>query len=138
MKAEELLPTEVRIGNFVGFENIVCKVVEITTIGFYVMQENGENYKNTWADLQPIPLTEEWLLKFGFEKEKRDRFYSYYLNETDENQFSRQRIDYWFGDDDFCLCRAGVCFKRVKLQYIHQLQNLYFALTGEELTIKTK
>ena len=26
--------------------------------------------------------------------------------------------------------------KNINIKYVHQLQNLYFALTGEELTIK--
>lgn len=87
-----------------------------------------------------IPLTEEWLLKFGFEEDPSNNFFSFYLSDYDENEFSRQRMDYWFRDEFSAaeLCRAGVCFKRVKIQYVHQLQNLYHALTGEELKIKKR
>ena len=34
------------------------------------------------------------------------------------------------GEDDFCQIRKD-------LKYVHQLQNLYFALTGEELTVSS-
>jgi len=38
-----------------------------------------------------------------------------------------------------CYCDIdyeGTTNDRIKIQYVHQLQNLYFALTGEELTYK--
>ena len=139
---------EFRIGNLV-IDNLTKEILVCcgthcdtngtnTKIDFSVINREKYHLPNGW-EAEPIAITEEWLLKFGFEKEKRNRFYSYYLNNDDENEYSRQRIDYWFGEDNFCaaeLCRAGVCFKRVKLKYVHQIQNLYFALTNEELTIK--
>jgi len=75
--------------------------------------------------LQPIPLTEEWLLKFGFEKI--------------ENNW--KVLDLYFGiiswerlaGTMFCLEKESIFLPHIK--YVHQLQNLYFALTGEELTI---
>ena len=70
-----------------------------------------------------IPLTEEWLLKFGL------------------NQFVKGFWQIDNGVDKFCLTFEDggyhLSFMRYKnLKHIHQLQNLYFALTGEELTIK--
>ena len=89
---------------------------------------------------EPIPLTEEWLLKLGFEKIPKKQYMTLFFSESDLSKADnlRQRIDFWFGDIDFQaaeLCFYGVCFKRVKMQYVHQLQNLCFALTGQELTI---
>jgi hypothetical protein len=75
----------------------------------------------------------------GFEKIKNKDYMTLFLLEDDEKEFGRQRIDFWFGEDDFQaaeLCRAGVCFKRVKMKFVHQMQNLTYALTNEELTIK--
>jgi hypothetical protein len=85
------------------------------------------------ADYEPLRLTEEWLLKFEFYKVKNSSSrYSY----RDGNWlFNNFWIDKNFepcvenyGDD--CMDVIGV-----KLDYVHQLQNLYFALTGEELNI---
>lgn len=93
-------------------------------------------------DLIPIELTEEWLLKCGFQKKKdwsihpniRNYRYMLFLNNFILRYDSRG-----YGDN------SKPCFEFtfpnpipeiysvVKVKYIHQLQNLYFALTGEEL-----
>jgi len=83
---------------------------------------------------QPIPITEERLVRFGFEKQYDDHVY-------DKDNFRIELI--WWADDDpeWKLKRHdGVSFSRhsaIKTKYVHQLQNLYFALTGEELTIES-
>ena len=83
--------------------------------------------------LEPVPLTEEMLLKAGFIKEfnsgcdERDHN-SYYYSGKEINL----TIDFELGSSDHlyeCLSVTG----SQKLKYVHQLQNLYFALTGEEL-----
>jgi hypothetical protein len=61
--------------------------------------------------LKPIPLTEEWLLKLGFVWVEDIKILKGYLD------------DYIDGNSN------------TQLKYVHQLQNLYFALTGEELTL---
>ena len=68
--------------------------------------------------------------KFGFERDNLD----------EDNAWLNLRYRYLnFSSDE------SVEFKKVYLtvnkmdiicEYVHQLQNLYFALTGEELTIK--
>lgn len=83
--------------------------------------------------LEPIPLTEEWLVKMGFEK-RIDRIignvYTYGINKrTDDFMLSIQQTD--VNKNDFFYRNS---FHRIN--YLHQLQNLYFALTVEELTIK--
>jgi hypothetical protein len=62
-------------------------------------------------DYQPIPLTEEWLLKFGFDVKEPVLISSW--------KFS-----------PFCDTIITKC------EYVHQLQNLYFALIGTELIVK--
>ena len=68
---------------------------------------------------KPIPLTEEWLVEFGFEKA---------LN----GWWSDNEI--WSYNDGKFYLGANTYLSNVK--YVHQLQNLYFALTNEELTLK--
>lgn len=64
----------------------------------------------------PIPLTEEWLLK----SDKLNEFFM-----VDEL--------------GFVIFKNGYAHQFVRNDYkhVHSLQNLYFALTGEELTLKT-
>jgi hypothetical protein len=79
---------------------------------------------------EPIPLTEEWLLKFGFEinrqtKEENNVWRCY----SEEGFFEVEQIGTsFFLDDNHCY--------GTKIDYVHQLQNLFFALVKEELQFK--
>jgi hypothetical protein len=79
--------------------------------------------KNYDTNYRPIPLTEKWLLKFGFKKES-DSFY---------RKKESNLIEVLFHDNGIMVTNQSVSLNHI--QYIHQLQNLYFALTGFELTI---
>lgn len=106
-------------------------------IGNYITQPNGDNSVfrleaedeevNTYPIeyISPIPLTEDWLVKFGF----IDDQISFELNGF---------MLGWYRNDEFYYLPTNQITVRNKIQikYVHQLQNLYFALTGEELTIK--
>ena len=77
-------------------------------------------------NISPIALTEEWLLKFGFEKEKEG------------SNYYKGCLYWWSGDfyQEFYNEGAESLMISQGVKYVHQLQNLYFALTGIELTIK--
>jgi hypothetical protein len=97
-----------------------------------VFKVDAECINMHWGDdlddaYRPIPLTKEWLLMFGFEKQIDDYyyFYGYYASFDADSPM-------WFGQE-------GCCQKETikeNIKYVHQLQNLWFGLTGEELTIK--
>ena len=70
----------------------------------------------------PIPLTEEWLLKMGFEIVWDIWFFKGFQIWQEDNNFFFELRD------------RGVMDRHI--EYLHQLQNLYFALTNEELIIK--
>jgi len=85
-----------------------------------------DKYRDIDIDnLHPIPITPEWLKWFGF---KSDNF-------TDEDRSQIMKIDNACGsfilDDEFILMDIDA---RVQIKHVHQLQNLYFAITSEELT----
>ena len=93
--------------------------------------------------LQPIPLTEEWLVMFGFEKKPISYsisitcFQKLELKELgiDLNQglFIRQGdLKQKRADDDLVSIWN---FDKQGAIHVHQLQNLYFALCGEELKL---
>jgi hypothetical protein len=121
MEAQEL-----RIGNLV-MDNAKVKIV---TSG---MISNWDIIKRDYGGYNPIPLTEEWLLKFGFESDGK---YDYIINK--DNFFIICYFDnVW---DDVNNGHGSFVFKggySVSFQYVHRLQNLYFALTGEELKLQT-
>ena len=104
---------EVRHGNLVIYGGHQTTIDEKEIIHFIRFPDKYE----------PIPLTEEWLLKFGFKK--------------DGGYYSKGRKHYHFLSNKFYLGNDHVSSGNAdaRVMHIHQLQNLYFALTGEELTI---
>ena len=84
---------------------------------------NFDKYPKT--SYHPIPLTEEWLDKFGFIHNGMwwDSSQEYFELDTFKDS-------YVMGINS-CEYNHGI-----EIKHVHQLQNLYFALTGEELKIK--
>ena len=132
MEAQEL-----RIGNYFYLLNSNEK--QINTVGKITKNSvNGFPINN----IEPIPLTEEWLVKFGFSECKTKGEYEY-MFVADEDDIYRLYLfplkDKWIiqlynhydaeNRDDYERVVLPIPFK-----YVHQLQNLYHALTGEELT----
>lgn len=120
MKANEL-----RIGNYILHEPTIDDWEEIivTLPSLLQVDISPESYCG-------IPLTEEWLLKFGFDESQNDK-YKYYIEPIS--------LFRGLGDDNnkFYYHRSGHS-KCLEVKHVHQLQNLYFALTGEELELKEK
>lgn len=120
MRAQDL-----RIGNLVNEYGIP------TIIDSRMLQgiESANEGNKIIIDLSYIPLTEQWLLDFGFEKIR---------NKVDI--FEIGRIRFWLGVGGRCLVyiieenTTTGHYLPITIEYVHQLQNLYFALTGEELT----
>jgi hypothetical protein len=81
----------------------------------------------TWDRINPIPLTEEWLVKFGFEKNCNENYQINY------NQVCGISITLPDNNAWFCNLSALRFYEICNCSYVHQLQNLYFALTGKEL-----
>ena len=80
--------------------------------------------------VRPIPLTEDWLLKFGFVHDKtHDNYYIGY--NPCSVKFDNGEGGWFFSND----ISSASWYIFTLFHYVHQLQNLYFALTGEELTL---
>jgi hypothetical protein len=125
MEAQEL-----RLGNYVncpkdGQNPFRIDLFDYVSngIGKFGMIYDKNTHPLTWylQDLKPIPLTEDWLLKFGW-KHKKD----FYL---EINGFT---IMFESTGNILSCFLEGI---GIDILYIHQLQNLYFALTNEELII---
>jgi hypothetical protein len=119
MKANEL-----RIGNLVSRLDLGNGSVRFETvlgIGEKVITTGSLKVVCNYEDLTPIPLTEEWLIEFGF----KCKSYGYGKDEWKQWKFNGYSLN------GFTCIMSGV-----ELKHVNQLQNLYFALTSEELTIK--
>ncbi len=113
-------PNELRIGNWVHNKYDELEE-EVESVSDYLEEIHTFTLAGYPECFEPIPLTEEWLNKFGFdfrlkgyEKYQAGTNMSFYINEF--FVFNPNRKTY------------------VKIKHVHQLQNLYHALMGEELT----
>ena len=128
MKANEL-----RLGNYVNGiydeGEFIAEVLTVDSEGC-LLDANGIYELTSLKGIKPIPLTEEWLIKIdGIEKAPYDDdIKDYYLIKR------CGFFDIIYEDNESIYIDLGDTLKKVK--YLHQLQNLYFALTDEELTIK--
>lgn len=123
MKANELrIGNDINIGGSTIDTYQTFKPTKVTiNILKAIIEENIDRPDAILSMFQPIPLTEEWLVKLGF-----DGYSKYILGG------GRIRIKFVRNGT-----RTQTSFKNVaiprQIKYVHQLQNLYFALTGEEL-----
>ena len=114
MKANEL-----RIGNYYYGDVLFPSEYNVITANDLVELDSDplDDY------YQPLPLTEEWLLKFGFKK-------------SDNYGNDEYRLDgYSYFRGSFYISDCDECGESVEINFVHELQNLYFALTKKELTI---
>lgn len=93
-----------------------------------------------YDEFEPIPLSEEWLLKMGFQKEDEGSVFVQF--HYGENPVIKDYLIslMWIKDyKSHNKTLKGFPFYRnghFRITSVHQLQNLVHSLTGEELTIK--
>lgn len=134
---------ELRRGNYVlDYDG---KVIEVEVIDECAINESwdgpidpkGETYRLcrgiSLDDIDPIPLTPEWLERCMFDYREDDKVWAIQVGNTCYLEFDEQIMcgvtpETW---RDQC-----PIYIWADVKYLHQLQNLYFALTGEELEIK--
>jgi len=90
----------------------------------------GDNISIALQDLHPIPLTPEILEKCGFKK-LNNAWVPIDYSATDYFKWS---FTIWDNKDGTYRYNSAEFIPELK--YLHQLQNLYYALTGEELIYK--
>ena len=147
MKTQEL-----RIGNYLYYEHTTHIVSGVhgnkvyswwvkdgePVIEYEAKDISGTQVENPYLDVisqfEPIPLTDEWLEKFGFKKSDNvDITIEYRLNDF---------FSIWkkYGYNVFYISQYNEnnteLINTTQIKEVHQLQNLYFTLTGEELILK--
>lgn len=128
---------EVRIGNLVEFNGEVFEIESISRDLPNIKLDSRGIGVVPWVSLNGVTLTEEWLVKFGFVQ---------YGQKNEHNPMLLCKSNYDFAiyppSDIFkkkywrtSIHESIASYKDLNILFVHQLQNLYFALTGEELTL---
>ena len=129
--------TDLRIGNLVSYKNEDIVVVDAVSKDFILT--HGQ-FKISTPNIEPISLTEQWLVDFGFEKYtgRYGVYYKHYALEGFRVWLPRDIYGwgYTVGRKDFET--GDTYWVKNEVRYVHQLQNLYFALTQEELILKER
>ena len=123
-----MISSELRIGNYIKGIGIKPTWLIEGIKGDLIYSLDEWRLLNSF---EPILLTEEWLLKFGFDFSV-DTWYlkGVAIWETECcNAKGNEEIGFFYELRD-------VGMMDMNIKYVHQLQNLYFALTGQELIIK--
>ena len=140
MKAQDL-----RIGNLVNLRDEIVSISSVSTshLSTFINRCNFAERHFSYDNIQPIPLTEEWLLRMGFTNIDTTSIYvksmhkigtnklkslAVYIN---EDNYTVAIVDYYTGVEKTDLLHLDY-------KSVHQLQNLYYALTNQELEIKSE
>jgi hypothetical protein len=124
-------PKHLRLGNYIRYNEKFPDDPELELDNEGPLSEDDFNYMliddGTFRqNAEYIPLTAEWLKRFGFKSASEgywdDGALEVGYTTTDENM----QYEY---------LSIKSLTEMVDLKYVHQLQNLYFALTGQELTL---
>jgi len=122
-------PEDLRIGNWVEHYGETITVDGIDDIDVF----NKKCGEIPLHSITPIPLTEKILMDCGFENKRgcfnldRSEQLGHNFGDFAVSVYDITQIKFWRGDR-YC----GV----VHCQYLHELQNLFYALTKTELIIK--
>jgi hypothetical protein len=124
--SEGIKPNELRIGSFVRRNSTGEEFqVDVMNIAFIEADQKGPYEKS----FSPIPLTREWLSRLGFGQSEehemghnQNAIWGFYY----DYHFRRLRLE--VGDSD----TIDVI---IPMENVHQLQNIYFVLTGNELLL---
>ena len=125
---------ELRIGNLLKRNGIVVTI-------------DGRSIFDIWDDdgivklgYEPIEITEDWLIKFGFKKTYADKCYALPFNRHSLHRLIITLADIGniltIGDNYASNGENLFVFTKDVVQYVHQVQNVYYSLTNEELTIR--
>jgi hypothetical protein len=130
---EEMKVNELRIGNIVSHEDYTTEFFEVISIERYeddyvINTKGGKN--GTWINpislITKVPITKDFLLLMGFE-------YNQYTDLWDIEgvSYDTEHSNFYHTDsNDYPPEESN---ELIKVKYVHQLQNLYFDLMGEEL-----
>jgi len=128
---------ELRIGNWlIDYENKIGKVKSIEDYNVLKVVSN-EGVLISYCEIElykPIPLTEEILFKCGFKKTEILGSYNIGSFTFHSQRPCNDSAKFTLVTEIYFCGRSVLVVNGVK--HLHQLQNLYFALTNQELNIE--
>lgn len=114
---------ELRLGNWINY----LGSGEVQIKDAKALFNSMEQFNYPHSKVTPIPLTEQWLIKFGFEYRTDTGFDGWYSNPILGESIRIFEVENkWYKYSS----------AHIVIKHVHQLQNLYFALTGEELGLQ--
>lgn len=127
---------ELRIGNWVRFK--YCN--SNNGWDFTTITESCFESKIIEKTYKPVKITKQWLKNFGFNKGTNTDFHALELTIETGNYILFLYAD---NQDKYSVVTVGLDSQLEKIlckdiKYIHQLQNFYFSLTGEELPLQLR
>ena len=121
--------SELRIGNWIIDRTYTTPQEECIDINTFHLIAINEDVLELYS---PIPLTKELLLKFGFKENRKG--YCKFIDWTKgayNNKSRRNFVIRFSNKDNYRIEMQSMAITIVR--YVHELQNIYFALTGEAL-----
>lgn len=126
----EIKSTDLRAGNLVLHNKQIFEIYDIISTQDSLIIGQGDDTGGLQevfiSEIEPIQLTEAVLFKCGFIK--LDEKHNFYICDCEINLKIDKKI-IW-------VAWHNTVLTNVELKHLHQLQNLYFALTGQELKIE--
>lgn len=134
-KTYKMQPQELRIGNWVKSDE-----VGIIQVNAHLILHLTQVLSAVSGFVEPIPISEEWLLKMGFEKVYASWMRIYYTVDMEDEETETIGIYIHVETGNCCILNQtdneqGANTKQ-SIKYVNQLQNLFYALSGQELEIK--
>ena len=123
---------ELRIGNLLNYQTAEGDVVTLTT-DFHAIQWATEDPKGFNLVHSPISLTEEKLTMLGFKQ-----YIDFGIKTSVFDLMPLCGFAYDIDTKQVVILEKGNTnshWIEHKIEYVHELQNLYFALRGQELTL---
>lgn len=123
---------ELRLGNLMNYygNDVMVMAISKGSADFGYFTDSIGFTRHYDVDFpKPIPLTEEWLVKFGLVQtiigfEFSNEYFPFSI-EINSLGLAELQMEFYGGGQ----------YKKI-IKHVHQLQNLYFALTGNELHAK--
>ena len=126
---------ELRLNNWISVQFDQRKEIQVTVTNIEQLVNHGPEML-----MRGIPINEEWLIKFGFNKKEKTNLYLISIHKfdlkklcvyLDEKDCTIAMVDYFSNSERTELFPLNY-------QYVHQLQNLFYCLVGKELIIVNK
>lgn len=113
-------------GNWLKIGDNVGKFISMDLTNTVFLDVNGFVYKDLSDNCEPIPIDEQWLFKFEFAILSKSEYISEYIKYFNfrvlKCRIVKNLVFVFIDDHEICM-----------LEYVHQLQNLFYVISGKEL-----